>query len=72
MSETQPESDAIFGAEALAEFLTEETGRQVKPHQVYYWSERKILPIGRFGNSLIGSRKTIRQKFSQLAGGGRT
>ena len=72
MSETQPKSDTMFGAVEIAEFLTEETGRPVKEHQVYRWSDRKILPIGRFGANLIGSRETLRQEIRRLAGGDRS
>ena len=58
----------MFGAVEIAEFLTEETGRPVKEHQVYRWSDRKILPIGRFGANLIGSRrKFCRQEDRRLA-----
>lgn len=55
--------DRLDGAAAIAEF----TGTPVK--RVFYLAERKLIPVGKEGGRLIGSKKTLRDHYAKLMSG---
>ena len=63
------ESDFLFGAAEIAEFLTRLTGRDIGRKQVYQWIGSGRCPAGKHGErSLIASKRKIRTAFSEYAG----
>jgi hypothetical protein len=63
------DNDLLLGGSAITEFVNELTTQKVSRSQVYHWIESGLLPSGRLGTKLIGSRKRIREHFDRLAGG---
>jgi hypothetical protein len=54
--------DLLFGADAIALFLSELTGQPVTADQIYYGASNRSkvrLPVGRYGKLLAGSKKRL-------------
>jgi hypothetical protein len=56
-------SDLLRGAKKIGDFIDEPEKR------VYYLFERGIIPLGRQGNQLIGSKRQLRKYYEQLTQG---
>ncbi|MGH7038368.1 MAG: hypothetical protein ACREE1_09565 [Stellaceae bacterium] len=54
--------DLIRGAVAIGEFIGE------TPRRVFYLAERKLIPCGKQGATLIGSKRALREHYARLTG----
>ena len=56
-------SDIIRGAPAIGAFIGE------TEHRVYYLARRGLIPVGKLGNLLIGSKQRLREHYARLTSG---
>jgi hypothetical protein len=65
----QDERDVLLGAQSNIDFVNSELGTHYKVNTLYGWHHRhgSALPIGKFSNCLIGSRRGWRAYFASLA-----
>jgi hypothetical protein len=56
-------NDRLDGAKAIGDFLGEDEKK------IYYWAERKLIPIGRIGSMLVGSKKVLKEHYERITRG---
>ena len=50
--------DTLYGAKEIAEFLG------CAPRKVFYYKDKKLVPLGSIGNQIIGSKSALRRHFA--------
>jgi len=60
--------DILWGANAIAVYLSELSDKPVIRRKVYYMAEKKHAPIGRCGDELIASKRTLKAHFDTITG----
>jgi hypothetical protein len=63
----EDERDTLFGAQANVDFVNAELGTNYTVDTLYGWNHRHLVPLGKFSNHLIGSRRRWREHFAALA-----
>jgi hypothetical protein len=60
--------DALFGGQEITDFVNELWGTDYEVQTIYGWINRGLLPAGKFGARVVGSRRAIRERAAQAAG----
>jgi hypothetical protein len=63
------DSDLLFGASAITDFVNQLSSSRINRRQIYHWLEAGHLPSGRLGAKVVGSKSVIRAHFARLTGG---
>jgi hypothetical protein len=63
----EDECDTLFGAQANVDYVNELLGTSYTVDTLYGWNHRRLVPLGKFSNHLIGSRHRWREHFAALA-----
>ena len=66
VTETEAAGDIMWGAAAIADFLSKLSEQPVRRRKVYYLAEKKHAPIGRCGDELIASKQALRAHFEKI------
>jgi hypothetical protein len=65
-SSQEPESDVLFGAEQIVSYVNMLLGRNYTADTLYGWHFRKQIPLGKFSNHLVASRRILREHFADI------
>ncbi|SDP49273.1 hypothetical protein [Afipia sp. GAS231] len=62
-AETPLKDDTLYGAKEIANFLG------CTQRKVFYYKEKKLVPLGCIGSQIIGSKRALRLHFkAQMVG----
>lgn len=61
--------DLLLGAAAITEYINTLSATRVNRRQVYYWLEERLVPSGKMGAKVVGSKRAIREHFIRITGG---
>jgi hypothetical protein len=56
--DTPIKDDMLYGAKEIAKFLG------CSQRKVFYYKERKLVPLGCIGSQIIGSKSALRRHFA--------
>ncbi len=57
-AEAALKDDTLYGAREIANFLG------CTPRKVFYYKEKKLVPLGCIGSQIIGSKNALRRYFA--------
>jgi hypothetical protein len=63
------ETDYLYTVTPIADFLSHLFGQLISKRKVYNWIETGRIPAGRFGGTIVASKKKLREHVARLAAG---